>query len=529
MSRFSSLQDFMKSKARDVNDIDTSSNFTNVNGVVNSHKPPLFFWSIAIFSIPFGAVTEFTARLPSVLAALGTLWLTMRLGRRWYGPKTAALSGIILTTAFMFWDKARWSQIDSLLCFLIWVALTAFDSFRSGDGNGRRAGILFWTAIALAVLAKGPVGLLLPLGVAVITTSFDKNWKNWGQFAPLLGPAVFVLICGSWVAAVGLWGPADYSVVGALREHFVDRGIHGMHHLRPAWYYFERLPSSLMPWSGLIPGALYLAWKRRSFKEDRIGIAACIFIFLFFSISTEKRDLYMLPAFPAWALLIANLVGSVCNWESAISGRNWPHQRWVTIGHGIVVGILVLVGLALPFAARHFEEVPYWMACTIGGILFVFGIISLLFAIRGKVLKMVLTSAFCMAVAYLFTTSIIYPAMEPLKSARSFAIKIKEATAKSRDAGNRVVAWRIDNLANAFAYYSEGAYTLETRDPEVLLEHMSQSETVYAVVLATDLDQLLLKKLAHAWILDETHLSRRDIMLISNVPHDGARPLAQIN
>ena len=69
---------------------------THVNGIVNSHKPPLFFWLIALFSLPLGAVTEFTARLPSVLAGLGTLVLIMRLGRRWFGPKTAALAGMLL-------------------------------------------------------------------------------------------------------------------------------------------------------------------------------------------------------------------------------------------------------------------------------------------------------------------------------------------------------------------------------------------------------------------------------------------------
>ncbi|MEX1311735.1 MAG: glycosyltransferase family 39 protein, partial [Candidatus Sulfomarinibacteraceae bacterium] len=141
---------------------------THVNGVVNSHKPPLFFWLIALFSIPFGAVTELTARLPSALAALGTLVLVMRLGRRWFGSGTAAVAGLLLITSYMFWDKARWSQIDSLLCFLIWAALSAFEAWRAGDADGRRAGMIFWAAAGLAVLAKGPVGLLLPLGVVIV-------------------------------------------------------------------------------------------------------------------------------------------------------------------------------------------------------------------------------------------------------------------------------------------------------------------------------------------------------------------------
>ena len=282
---------------------------THVNGVVNSHKPPLFFWLIAIFSLPLGAVSEFTARLPSVLAALGTLVLVMRLGRRWYGPKTAAVAGLVLATTYMFWDKARWSQIDSLLCFLIWVALSAFEAWRAGDADGRRAGALFWGVAGLAVLAKGPVGLLLPLGIVIAVLAVERDLGALRRFAPLVGPSVFILVTGAWALAATLWGPAEYSVIGALREHFVERGMHGMHHVRPFWYYAERLPLSLLPWTGLLPGALVVAWRNRRLSTGvRLALVAAVFVVVFFSISTEKRDLYVLPALPALALMMSCLL-----------------------------------------------------------------------------------------------------------------------------------------------------------------------------------------------------------------------------
>ena len=65
---------------------------THVNGVVNTHKPPLFFWLIALLSLPLGRVTSFTARLPSALASLGTVAMTLRLGRRSSSEKTAVLA-----------------------------------------------------------------------------------------------------------------------------------------------------------------------------------------------------------------------------------------------------------------------------------------------------------------------------------------------------------------------------------------------------------------------------------------------------
>jgi 4-amino-4-deoxy-L-arabinose transferase-like glycosyltransferase len=330
----------------------------HVNGVVTTDKPPLFFWLIALVSLPLGTVTPLTARLPSALAALGTLYLTMRLGGRLFGPRTAVTAGAILATTFMFWDKARWSQIDSLLCFLIWVALSAFEAFRSGAVSGRRAGLLFWLAVALAVLAKGPVGLLLPLGICVVILAIDRRLARWREFAPVLGPLLFALVLGAWVIWTILGGPAEYSVWGALREHFVDRGIHGMHHKQPFWYFLERLPSSLLPWTGLIPGALLLAWRRRT-SADKFLLAAALFVVLFFSISTEKRELYALPSLPAFALMAAALVAIAAGWGEPT--QETPRQtapvseRWLFVGQGIVGGLIALVALAAPVAA---DRVP---------------------------------------------------------------------------------------------------------------------------------------------------------------------------
>ena len=139
---------------------------THVNGKVNTHKPPFFFWLIALLSLPLGRVTSLTARLPSAFASLGTVAMTLRLGRRGSSERTAVLAVFILATSYLFWDKARSVQIDAVMCCLIWVALSAFEAWRAGDLDGRRAGLIFWAAAALAVLAKGPVGLLLPLGIA---------------------------------------------------------------------------------------------------------------------------------------------------------------------------------------------------------------------------------------------------------------------------------------------------------------------------------------------------------------------------
>ncbi len=493
---------------------------THVNGLVNTDKPPLFYWLIALFSLPIGAVTEITARLPSVLAALGTLALTMRLGARWFDRRTAAVSGVLLATSFMFWDKARWSQIDALLCLLIWVALSAFEAWRSDSLGGRSAGVVFWAAAALAVLAKGPIGLLLPLGIVVIVLIVERDLGSWRRFAPVLGPVVFVAIAGGWAAAATLWGPPEYSVIGALREHFVERGVHGMHHIRPFWYYAERLPLSLLPWTGLLPGAVVLAWRNRTSAAFRLALVSAAFVVVFFSVSTEKRDLYVLPAFPAIALMLAALVAAAVGWRDEVRPSRTVSRRWVTVGQGVIGGVFTAVGAAVPILRSRVELLPGWMIIAAAGILLATGLATLISAVRGRALASVMATAAGMAVLYLFATATIYPAMEPRKSARSFAQVVADATASSRAAGHRVVAWRAGNVPIAVAFYSDGVYTVETDDPAVLADHLEQDELVYAIVDADELDEVPAHVRRRLVVVHEQRLSRRHLQLVANRPVD---------
>ncbi len=484
---------------------------SHINGVVNTHKPPLFFWLIALLSLPFGRVTSLTARLPSALASLGTVAMTLRLGRRSSSEKTAVLAAFVLATTYMFWDKARSVQIDAVLCCLIWVALSAFEAWRAGDLEGRRAGVIFWGAGALAVLAKGPVGLLLPLGIALATLAVDRNIRRWRSFAPFSGPAVFVLVCGAWVAAASIWGPAEYSVWGALKEHFVDRGIHGMHHAQPWWYYAKVLPAQLMPWAFLVPGALILAWRRRD-RMDRFLLVTVFFVVLFFSISTEKRTIYVLPAFPAFALMTARFLGAAFGWEKG----PLMSKRWLTVGQSLFAGLLVLLGAAAPFAAQRVEEIPTWVIFLLAGVFLATGLSTLWAVVRKFLLAAAVVPAIGFTVAYLIVAMVVFPAMNGTKSSREFAGIIAAETAASRAAGHEIIAFDLGNLPVHYAFYTDGAYTIETKDANVLARHLDQEAEVWAVANAERLDELPTRIQDRIKIVAATRLSRKNVALIVN-------------
>ena len=498
----------------------------HVNGVVTPDKPPLFFWLIAVFSLPLGAVTSWTARLPSALAALATLALTLRLGGRLFGPRTAALAGVLLATSYMFWEKARWSQTDALLCLAIWVAFSAFESFRSAGARGLGAGLLFWLAAALAVLVKGPVGLILPLGIVLVSLAIEGELGRWRRFAPVWGPIVFAVVVAGWMVLATVGGHGEYSVWGSLRDHFINRGLHGMHHRQPPWYYLGALPPSLMPWTGLLPGALVLAWRRRLWA-DRFLLVAALFPLVFFSIFTEKRELYVLPAFPAFALLAASLVAVVCRWDEPPEGSRAPmDRRWVSVGQGIAGSLLAIVGLGLLVGATVAElPVPSLVALMMGAVLLGTGASTLFLVVRGRVLAAVLASGVGAAVACLVVVSAVYPALEPGKSARSFSLEIKEVTAASRAQGLPVLSYDLSNLPEAFSFYSDGVYTVETSDPVRLADHLGRSEQVFAVVNGAKLDALPASLRERLWVVSSTRLSRREVLLLTNRPYPESKPL----
>ena len=504
----------------------------HVNGMISTDKPPLFFWLIALFSLPFGEVFSITARLPSVLAGLGTLLLTLRLGRRYGDARTAALAGLMLCTLVMFWEKSRWSQIDATLCFCIWTALSAFVARRAGEWKGLGPGVLFWAAVALAVLAKGPIGLLLPVGIVAITGVVDRfvgpalgpepGREDHGDLLPgasfsvLLSPLgilLFVGLLAGWMVAATLGTGGDYSVYGALREHFIDRSISGMHHKQPVWYYLKVMPPYLLPWTGLVPAGVLLAVRRRM-TFDRFLLVAGFFVLIVFTISTEKRELYALPSLPAFALLTARGVGHVLGWGEEAATR--ISRRWVVVGQSILAVMLVLGAVALVANLGDHPQIPFAVIVAVALSLGAGGIVALGMLLRGRLLAGVLAPAAGFVGLYLMVALLIYPAMDPVKSARAFSLKLAEASAASRRAGHPVLAFDLGNSPEAFALYSKGVYTEEVFDLERLIEHFQTDATVFAAINQEVVDQLPPDLMERMRVLERTRLSRRDVWLVAN-------------
>ena len=134
----------------------------HLNGEVYSQKPPLYYWLAALFGVPTHRVSELAARLPSALAGIALIWLTLHLGSRLFGGFTGVLGAALLLSVFEFGHLARRVQLDVLLALFEMGALVAFWWLDRGLGSRRWQLTLMHGALGLALLTKGPVGFLIP-------------------------------------------------------------------------------------------------------------------------------------------------------------------------------------------------------------------------------------------------------------------------------------------------------------------------------------------------------------------------------
>jgi 4-amino-4-deoxy-L-arabinose transferase-like glycosyltransferase len=297
----------------------------------------------------------------------------------------------------------------------------------------------------------------------------------WRRFAPLGGPLLFIAVVGGWMALAST--DEAYSLAEALRVHVLERAARGLHHAQPPWYYLEVLPVKLLPWSLAALAALWLAWKERCRAWARFCLAWAGFVVLFFSIWTEKRDLYVLPAFPAFALMIAALAERLT--ARPLAGALSP--RGFRAAQALTGALMTLAGVAVPLVAAKMallEGAALWApaAALFGG-----GAALLWVAWKRSAGGTAWTTAAATALVYLSIAAFLLPALEPRTSARPFAQAVRRLTADGRGAGGRVYSYGLGNLTDALNFYSEGVYVRRVKGVDEVFAALKDDPSSYAL------------------------------------------------
>jgi 4-amino-4-deoxy-L-arabinose transferase-like glycosyltransferase len=283
-----------------------------LNGLPRFAKPAFVYWLTAGAYAVLG-VSETAARLPSAVAALALVLVQLAFARWAFGRVVAWRAALTLLLSAEFVAIGRMALTDGTLA--LWTTIAGYAFMRGWWGVKPRGGwyALAWIAAGAAALAKGPVGLLIPLGGVLLYLVLAGGLRQaWREAWPLRGLALFLLVAAPWYAAMFWLHGWDYAA--RARGETLGRV------LRPVTgpggtflFYVPVLLLGFFPWSAFLPDAVATALRhararaRRS-RADAVTVFAAAWLLAglaLFSVAQTRLPHYVLPLFPAAALLVA--------------------------------------------------------------------------------------------------------------------------------------------------------------------------------------------------------------------------------
>ena len=272
-------------------------------------KPPLFYWLGGAAARVRGVVDEATVRLPSAaLSGAAALLLTAVVAAS-LTPLAGAAAGLVLLTSFEWLRAATAARVDMTLAFGLTLAFLGLLRFRQRPRLA--ALLLFYAGVAWATLAKGIPGLAIPLLQVGLLCAVDRSLTPLRQLRPLRGGLAVLLVVGAWYAAATLQGgKAFLAIVASENLHRIGGGggSFDVGHQHSAAYLLGSLLAGLLPWTLLLPGVGLALWRDRATltrTDPRLfALLWSIAVFAPHAIAASKRGVYLLPLYPAVALLL---------------------------------------------------------------------------------------------------------------------------------------------------------------------------------------------------------------------------------
>lgn len=279
-----------------------------LNDIKYFDKPALQFWATAAAYSVFGA-HHWTARLWSALTGFLGVLMVFFAGRKLFGASAGWSAALVLGSSLLWVFVGHVNTLDMGVAFFLSAAVCAFLLAQDdgADARARRRWMLAaWAGLALAVLSKGLIGLVLPGAAIVLYMLIERDWRLPGRLHFLPGLGLFLLLTLPWFVAVSLANP-EFLRFFFIHEHF-ERFLTTTHErYEPPYYFVPVLLGGMLPWTVTLVDALARAWKRapeKKFQVQRFLLVWATVVFLFFSASNSKLLSYILPMFPALALLV---------------------------------------------------------------------------------------------------------------------------------------------------------------------------------------------------------------------------------
>jgi 4-amino-4-deoxy-L-arabinose transferase-like glycosyltransferase len=317
-------------------------------------KPILYHWMAASLALLIG-LSDFTIRLPSAIAAMFLVSITYCLGALDGDRKTGLFAVGILAATFEFWDSGTEARVDMLFSALIGAALFGwYFWYRSNREIARAAAYL---AAALAVLVKGPAGVVLPAFVVLCFLIVRQDVRSLLKFFSWHWVLIVVAIDAGWYLAAYQRGGIDFWEKQIIHEN-VDRffGAGDFSTEKPRFSQAGWLITQIFPWSLVLLVAL-VRWVR----GPRQDCYRCFLhtwwlaIFGFFLLSSGQRAVYLLPIYPAVASLVASECAAFLDFRKQRRGTARWQLRASVLAAATIGMTVVSIAFAVPIT-RTLDE-----------------------------------------------------------------------------------------------------------------------------------------------------------------------------
>ncbi|MBI5659158.1 MAG: glycosyltransferase family 39 protein [Nitrosomonadales bacterium] len=342
-----------------------------LNGLKYFEKPPLQYWATAAAYTAFGEY-HWTSRLWVALTGFAGVLLVWFAGARLFGCEAGRYAALLLGSSLLYVLMSHINTLDMGVTLFISLGIVALllAQREEADARARRNWMwLSWIALGLAVLSKGLMGLVLPGAALVVYSLLQRDLAVWKRMHWGTGLLLFLLVTVPWFYLVIQANPEFFQRF-FIYEHYT-RFTTKEHGRYQPWYYFVPvLLLGMLPWTILMFDTLARTWKSsarpgKAFNPERFLLIWAVFIFVFFSMSGSKLPSYLLPIFPALALLMGR----------QLAGMDERRLFW------LIAPVLPLAGLGLglapltarladtPLQVQMYGEYAAWLAAAASALL----------------------------------------------------------------------------------------------------------------------------------------------------------------
>ena len=341
------------------------------NGYKYFEKPPLQAWATAATFQVFG-IGDWQARLWTALTGFLTILLVGFTGARIFNARAGWLAAVVLASSPMWVISGHFNSLDmGLSAFLVAALCSLLLAQTSHNKNSYRNWMwACWIFMALATLSKGVIGAAIPAMVFVIYSISTWDWKIWTRLRLFSGSILFLAITAPWFVLVAQRNP-EFLEFFFIHEHLQRFTQDDHSRTGPIYYFIPLLLIGLLPWILQLPGAIMQTWneRRREFSPGWLLVCWFAVIFVFFSASHSKLPGYIIPVFPALALIIGSRLDRLLGHTNTMA-LPWKLQM---LGFALLgcIGFFFLDAIgkqARPDEIEAYAQYTYWVIAALAAL-----------------------------------------------------------------------------------------------------------------------------------------------------------------